>query len=68
MLSQILLRIERNWIEYPASIMTWLLVLCNAIFTFVTVAEARRTRYKSDDIAMLTGLLLAIGLGFVVKV
>ena len=68
MISEFLRKMERHWIKYPSTIMPWILVICNAMFTFVTVVEARRTDYKADDCAMLLGIVVALILGFVVKI
>jgi hypothetical protein len=68
MLPEALRKVERHWFMYPRQLMTWLLVICNAVFTFATVVEARRTDYKADDCFMIFGYVVAFCVGFMVDV
>jgi hypothetical protein len=68
MIASALSKIERHWLPYPYRTMTWLLVICNILFTFSTVVEGRKNDYALDDCVTIVGILTALVVGFMVDV
>jgi len=53
---------------YPRKVMVWLLLLCNTLLIFSTVAEARYSADKIDNYFAMIGLPVAFVLGWVVSI